>query len=142
MFVGLSSGNSPVKRRFDSKAHDNNNDSDDSKRAQIEESESGEVDLQMCEENSSPMAQASNTELSQYYSQVRWRSGDTGRWRQQLACLLCDRVKTSRVWDMRDHIRNHLQTRPFTCASCGAGFNKKSNRDRHSASSLCARRTS
>ena len=81
MFVGLSTGNtclpkhypesediffSPVKRRFDSKAHDNNNDSDDSKRAQVEESESesGEVDLQMCEENSSPMAQASNTELS------------------------------------------------------------------------------
>ena len=72
-----------------------------------------------------------NGDLSEYYAIVREINPKTHRYRQTLFCLLCDKVQTPRIWDMKDHIRNHLQLKPYACSKCNKGFNKKSNRDRH-----------
>jgi len=52
-------------------------------------------------------------------------------------CTLCEQVETSRLSNILDHIRHHLQLQPYKCDACGLSFSKQYNRDRHTQKSIC-----
>ncbi|KAF1348524.1 hypothetical protein BDV97DRAFT_369796 [Delphinella strobiligena] len=45
-------------------------------------------------------------------------------------CTLCPR-KFTRAYNLRSHLRNHTNKRPFTCTVCDEAFEHQSDRERH-----------
>jgi len=74
-------------------------------------------------ESRPPNQPLSSTDLTVYYDKHVACNLETGRKRQTLTCLLCDGFATQRLSNMQDHVRNHLQLKPFKCRLCGHGFN-------------------
>ena len=75
-----------------------------------------------------------------YYRRIKEINPVTQRVNHKLVCKLCDKVSTSRISDIHEHIRNHLKVKPYKCHICGLAFSKKSNRTRHLGKSNCLRR--
>ncbi|XP_052745991.1 zinc finger protein 266-like [Bicyclus anynana] len=57
---------------------------------------------------------------------------------KSLACYACDYVCTS-AGDRAAHARTHCNEKPFQCLSCGVGFHRKYQLQRHRGERMCAR---
>ena len=71
-----------------------------------------------------------NEETGKYFFRQKMVNGVTGRRKQVLTCAICQ-MSTMRVSNMRDHIRSHLDLKPYECLICGVTFAQSGNRDRH-----------
>ena len=49
------------------------------------------------------------------------KNNDTGRMNKQFQCTFCFK-KFDKVSNVKDHIRSHLDDRPYNCTACGCKF--------------------
>ena len=65
-----------------------------------------------------------------HFYKVKATNQWTGRNQQNLVCRICGKIST-KLCNMKDHIRRHLSIKPFACSLCGRGFARMNTRDIH-----------
>ena len=53
--------------------------------------------------------------IDQFYLRTDSVNPKSGRIKQLLSCLICKELQTSRLSNMKEHIRNHLRLQLFSC---------------------------
>lgn len=71
-----------------------------------------------------------------HYIKINNYNDVTRRTNQVLKCKYCEHQFT-KMCSLKDHLRIHLDQKPFDCSNCGKTFRQKGNRDRHEASKVC-----
>lgn len=60
----------------------------------------------------------------------------TGRMNQILQCTVCP-TRFTKLCNVMDHARMHINYRPYSCERCGMTFAQKGNKLRHEKSLFC-----
>ena len=55
---------------------------------------------------------------------------ETDRLNKNFQCTLCPK-RFDKLSNVKDHVKTHLNSRPYSCHLCGLSFAQKGNRDRH-----------
>ena len=76
---------------------------------------------------SKPLFETTETE---HYTQTYKKNAVTGRMNKVWTCKQCKKM-FMKVCSLKDHLRLHLNERPYKCAYCGVGWSQAGNRDRH-----------
>ena len=76
--------------------------------------------------------------LQRYFSRTHVTNPASGRQQQLLTCTVCNKMQTSRLSNMLEHVKTHFKsTWPYKCERCGKGFIKQWNRDCHYKYNIC-----
>ena len=73
------------------------------------------------------------------YEIIHKYNSETKRMNQILQCKHCP-LKFPKLCNLRDHIRIHLDSMPFTCKYCNKSFTQAGNRDRHQSKYVCMKK--
>lgn len=81
-----------------------------------------------------------NSQETQHFIVSYVRNNVTNRMNKVWTCKAygCCKLFT-KVCSLKDHLRLHLDERPYPCAYCGRGWSQAGNRDRHQANASCLR---
>ena len=81
-----------------------------------------------------------NSQETQHFIVSYVRNNVTNRMNKVWTCKAhgCGKLFT-KVCSLKDHLRLHLNERPYPRAYCGRGWSQAGNRDRHQANASCLR---
>ena len=74
--------------------------------------------------------------LEQLFYKTAKFNPKSGRSQQTLVCRICSKTAWKKS-NMRNHVRRHIDLKPFKCGTCGRGFAQSGNRDRHIKKDFC-----
>mmetsp|Transcript_37842 Transcript_37842/g.46048 ORF Transcript_37842/g.46048 Transcript_37842/m.46048 type:complete len:108 (-) Transcript_37842:170-493(-) len=75
-----------------------------------------------------------------YIGRSLWHNERTKRTKQTLRCLICNKMESAQLSNVRDHIRSHLCVKPYMCPTCGKDFTKALNCKKHQNKCIVANR--
>ena len=75
--------------------------------------------------------------LEQLFYKTAKFNPKSGRSQQTLVCRICSKTAWKKS-NMRNHVRRHIDLKPFRCDTCGRGFAQSGNRDRHIKKAFCS----